>query len=118
MPGSSSVSSAQVAELPEAYPDAHAQLLSAVSALRAVLNYAIDFVARGDIDVLFTVSGGATDADGQSADPAVWSDWLIAWRSVPSEDRARSESESIDVQHGFRALHVFLERDYQPIARG
>lgn len=115
-PGWSSVSSAQGAELPDAYPDAHAQLLSARGALRTVLNYATDFIARGDIDVLFTLSGGAIDADGQSADPAVWSDWLIAWRSVPPEDRAGSESESIDVQHGFRALYVFLERQYQPVA--
>ncbi len=85
--------------------------------MHAVVIYATDFVARGDTDVLFTLSGGAIETDGQSADPAVWSDWLAAWDSVsPEDERARAGDGSLDVQHGFRALHLFLERNYQPVA--
>lgn len=97
------------------YTRARLQTLTTLGALRAVLSYATDFTARGDIDVLHTLSGGAIADDGRSADPAVWEDWLIAWRSIsPEEHAADGEAESLDAQHGYRALMVFLERCYQP----
>ena len=104
-----------MAGLPESYTDAREQNLTARGALAAVLNYTIDFVARGDIDVLFTISGGAIDTDGQSADPAVWADWLAAWRAVTVDEVGGAEDLSVDDQHGYRALLVFLESDYKPI---
>jgi hypothetical protein len=105
-----------VVALPESYSDAREQPLTARGALSAVLNYATDFITRGDIDVLFTISGGAIGRGGHSADPAVWADWLAAWRTVqPQGDHGSVEEEPVDVQHGYRALLVFLERDYKPI---
>jgi hypothetical protein len=106
-----------MAEPTPSYTEARLRPLTPLGALRAVLNYATDFIARGDIDVLFTLSGGAiVPGDGRSADPAVWADWLDAWRSVsPEEDASDDEAESVDAQHGYRALMVFLERYYQPI---
>jgi hypothetical protein len=105
-----------VAALPKSYNDAREQRLTARDALRAVLNYATDFITRGDIDVLFTISGGAMQPDGHSADPAVWADWLAAWRAVqPQADHGSVEEEPVEVQHGYRALLVFLQRDYKPI---
>ena len=110
------VSSPLVAALPKSYTDAREQRLTARGALRAVLNYATDFITRGDIDVLFTISGGAIQRDGHSADPAVWADWLSAWRAVqPQADDGSVGERQVDVQHGYRALLVFLERDYKPI---
>lgn len=108
---------ALVVALPESYTDAREQRLTTRGALQAVLNYATDFIARGDIDVLFTISGGAMDLDGQSADPAVWADWLAAWRAVGTSDQSAGiENLPIDVQRGYRGLLVFLESDYEPIA--
>jgi hypothetical protein len=107
----------------EAYSTAPGPLLSERGALRAVLTYANDFISRGDIDVGFTVSGGAICADGRSADPAVWPDWIAAWRTAaaeldePPRESAADRPSAIDMQHGFRALHVFLARSYQPIHR-
>jgi hypothetical protein len=108
---------AAVVDSYEAYSTAPGPLLSARSALRAVLAYADDFISRGDIDVAFTLSGGAIRADGLSADPAVWPDWIAAWRTTGDrvEAVAPVERGAIDMQHGFRALHVFLARGYEPI---
>ncbi len=103
---------------PESYTDAREKRLTTRGALSAVLNYATDFVTRGDIDVLFTISGGAIDHDGQSADPAVWADWLAAWRAVGTSDQsAGTEEPPVGVQHGYRGLLVFLEHSYEPIAQ-
>jgi len=105
----------------ETYPTARALRLSVLGALHAVLAYATDFIARGDIDVLFTLSGGAICADGRSADPAVWHDWITAWRATEAwtdetaEGGTADARTGVDVQYGFRALLVFLERNYQPI---
>jgi hypothetical protein len=95
--------------LPESYTDAREQRLTTRGALNAVLNYATDFITRGDIEVLSTISGGAIGHDGQSADPAVWADWLAAWRAVGTSDQsAGTEEPPVDVPHGYRGLLVFL----------
>jgi len=105
----------------ETYSTAPGPLLSERGALRAVLAYANEFISRGDIDVAFTLSGGAIRADGRSADPAIWPDWIAAWRTTaaeqdePARESAADGPSAIDMQHGFRALHVFLGRSYKPI---
>jgi hypothetical protein len=105
----------------EAYPEAQAPTLSAQGARRAVLEYATDFISRGDIDVMFTLSGGLMGEDGQSADPAVWADWVAAWRRAvsrgdepPHGDRPGGPT-AVDMQWGYRAFRVFLESNYEPI---
>ena len=103
----------------EPYSTACSPCLDAFGALRAVAAYASDFIARGDIDVMFTVSGGAMGEDGRSADPAIWMDWVRAWREIapdgdaPAGARSTGESRAIDMQHGYRAFHLFL-KGYQP----
>ncbi len=105
----------------EPYATTRAAMLSPKGVLHAVLAYTVDFISRGDIDVGFTLSGGAIAPDGRSADPAVWPDWVAAWRSIAESSDASTTGQSADdqgsvsVQHGFRALHVFLVRNYEPI---
>ena len=80
--------------------------VAARRALRVVLEYAEDFIARGDIDVGFTVSGGAVLSDGSSADLAIWLDWVHARQRAASgaDSASATRDEEIDVQRGFLAL--------------
>jgi hypothetical protein len=109
-----------MAGAPESYFADHAERMSTRDALQAVLAYANDFISRGDIDVMFTLSGGQINQDGYSADPAVWGDWVAAWRTAfegaeTSVEPGANDHPLVDAQHGFRALHVFLEQGYQPV---
>jgi hypothetical protein len=99
------------------YATATGPRLSSRDALRAVFEYAEEFVETGDVDVLFTLSGGAIMDDGNTVDAAIWCDWAEAWqRAAP---QAHTESGDVDsaltMQHGYRAFHVFLDRHYQPV---
>jgi hypothetical protein len=100
----------------EPYDTVEAPLLTTEAALRAVAAYVEDFISRGDIDVLFTVSGGAIAGDHHSADPAVWMDWVNAWRRTASSaaHTASNREDEIDIRHGYRALLTLLQA-YTPI---
>jgi hypothetical protein len=105
-----------MAEKYEPYSEVQAPLLTAGAALRAVANYAEDFITRGDIDVLFTISGGAMQGDQMSADPAIWMDWVSAWRkAAPDVDDGGADHDGqIDIRHGYRALLTLLQT-YTPV---
>jgi len=99
------------------YATATGPLLSSHDALRAVLEYAEDFITTGDVDVMHTLSGGSIMVDGNTVDPAIWADWAAAWARAASQvhtKRADVGSAMLTMQHGFRAFHVFLDRHYQP----
>jgi len=101
----------------QTYATATGPRLSSDDALRAVLEYAEDFIATGDTDVMHTLSGGAIMADGDTVDAAIWGDWAVAWERAASQIHTESadvDSVRLTVQHGFRAFHVFLDRHYQP----
>jgi hypothetical protein len=103
---------------PQGYATATGPLLSRRDALRAVLEYAEDFITTGDIDVMHTLGGGSLLPDGDTVDPAIWDDWAGAWERAASQvdtEGGGVESALLTVQHGFRALHVFLDRFYQPV---
>jgi hypothetical protein len=108
--------------VPENHATATGPLLPGRDALRAVLEYAEDFITRGDIDVMFTLSGGAI-LDGDTVDPAIWDDWAAAWARAASRvdrekpPRAGTEPAPLSMQHGFRAFQIFLDRYYQPADR-
>jgi hypothetical protein len=102
---------------PQGYATATGPLLPGRDALRAVLEYAEDFITTGDLDVMHTLGGGALLPDGDTVDPAIWDDWARAWERAGSQvdtEGGGVESALLTVQHGFRALHVFLDRFYQP----
>jgi hypothetical protein len=79
------------------------------------------FISRGDIEVGFTLSGGRILADGNSADPAIWRDWIAAWHEAgaPSDELpsgpTRAGPDAVDMHHGYRALQVFLDRNHEPV---
>jgi hypothetical protein len=102
---------------PQNYSTATGPLLPDRDALRAVLEYAEEFITTGDIDIMHTLGGGSLLPDGDTVDPAIWDDWAVAWERAASQAHTQGggvESALLTVQHGFRALHVFLDRYYQP----